>query len=158
MGRKARPLYVEPEDESQEIPEPEHAPVAVSNGRSEKKVSKSDAVRAAIRADVGKPDEGVDFLRREFGIEMTKQQFSTLRSKLKPSDTQAAATQPKPKGKPGRKPKAKPSLAVEGYLAPPPKPARSGDEADLIASLEALKPLVAALGAEKVKRLADLLG
>ena len=61
------------------------------------------------------------------------------------------------KGKPGRKPKAAPGQAVEGYLAPPPKPQASGGESDLLAAMEAMKPLVAALGADKVKRIADLL-
>ena len=50
----------------------------------------------------------------------------------------------------------KPKAAVEGYLAPPLKPSADG-EAALLAAMEAMKPLVAALGADKVKRIADLL-
>jgi len=53
-----------------------------------------------------------------------------------------------PKGKPGRKPK------VEGAVAPP-KPAGEGD---LLDAIEAMKPLIASLGADKVHRLVDLLG
>jgi hypothetical protein len=45
---------------------------------------------------------------------------------------------------------------VEGYLAPPPKPGSTGGSESLDA-MEAMKPLVAALGAERVKRIADLL-
>jgi hypothetical protein len=60
-----------------------------------------------------------------------------------------------PKGKPGRKPKA--SAATEGYLAPPPKPPADGGP-DLLDSLESLKPLIAQYGAERVKRMVDLLG
>jgi hypothetical protein len=50
----------------------------------------------------------------------------------------------------------RPQPAGEGYLAPP-KIEAKGD-VDLIEALEAMKPLVASLGAEKVKRLVDLLG
>jgi hypothetical protein len=63
-----------------------------------------------------------------------------------------------PKGKPGRTPRAAPSQAVEGYLAPPPKPRGSGGEPDILEAMEAMKPLVASLGADKVKRIVDLLG
>ena len=45
----------------------------------------------------------------------------------------------------------------EGYVAPPEKPRAVTGETDLLAAMEAMKPLVAALGAEKVKRIADLL-
>jgi hypothetical protein len=41
---------------------------------------------------------------------------------------------------------------------PPPKQPANGSKPDLIESLEALKPLVASLGVERVKRLAELLG
>jgi hypothetical protein len=42
-------------------------------------------------------------------------------------------------------------------LAPPPKPAPTGGSG-LLDAMEAIKPLVASLGAEKVKRIGDLLG
>ena len=83
-----------------------------------------------------------------FGIEMSKPHFSAVKSQLKKREGGGAA----PKGRPGRKPKA----AVEGYLAPP-KVVPTG-EGDLLEALEAMKPLVARLGVEKVKRIVDLLG
>ena len=86
---------------------------------------------------------------------MTRQTFSSYKSELEGKGGQEEAAAPK--GKPGRKPKAAPSQAVEGYLAPPPKPQAAGGETDLLAAMEAMKPLVAALGADKVKRIADLL-
>jgi hypothetical protein len=53
---------------------------------------------------------------------------------------------------------------VEGEAAPArkprgaaAKPATNG-EADIISALEALKPLVATLGADRLKRLVDILG
>lgn len=50
-----------------------------------------------------------------------------------------------------------PEEAVEGYLAPPPQHPASG-ETDLLDAMEAMKPLVASLGKEQVKRIVDLLG
>jgi hypothetical protein len=55
-----------------------------------------------------------------------------------------------------RKPKAAPGQGVEGYLTPPPKPAQAA-VSDLLDAMEAMKPLVASLGKEQVKRI-DLLG
>jgi len=62
----------------------------------------------------------------------------------------------KPKGKPGRKPKQAHSQAIHSNQVPPPKAAPTGGD-DLIESLEALKPLVAQFGPDKVKRLVDLI-
>ena len=52
--------------------------------------------------------------------------------------------------------KAENSGAVEGYLAPS-KIDAIGD-GDLLDALEKMKPLVASLGPDKVKRIVDLLG
>ncbi|MEO6808557.1 MAG: hypothetical protein ABI353_05535, partial [Isosphaeraceae bacterium] len=60
------------------------------------------------------------------------------------------------KGKPGRKPKAGIGQAAEGDSASSPKSAKG--EANLLAAMEAMKPLVSNLGAERVKRIVDLLG
>ena len=79
---------------------------------------------------------------------MSKPHFSAVKSQLKKREGGGAA----PKGRPGRKPEA----AVEGYLAPP-KVVPTG-EGDLLEALEAMKPLVARLGVEKVKRIVDLPG
>ncbi len=62
----------------------------------------------------------------------------------------------KPKGKPGRKPKQAHRQVIESNQVPPPKAAPTGGD-DLIESLEALKPLVAQLGPDKVKRPVDLI-
>jgi hypothetical protein len=78
---------------------------------------------------------------------MSKPHFSAVKSQLKKREGGA-----KPKGRSGRKPKA----AVEGYLAPPPKVVPTG-EGDLLDAMEAMKPLIASLGPEKVKRIVDLL-
>jgi hypothetical protein len=102
------------------------------------------------------PADGTGFIKSHYGIDMTNQMFSSYKAQQKARDSKKEAAAPK--GKPGWKPKAAPSQAVEGYLAPPPKPKAVNGEADLIESLETLKPLIAQYGAEKVERLVDLLG
>jgi len=138
--------HVEPEDESQDIETQE----AVERGNPDAgaTISKSEAVRRALAAGKELPDEGVAYIRQQFGIEIAKPHFSATKSQIKKREGGPA------KGNPGRKP----TTAAEGYLAPPPKQRPSDDAPDLIESLEALKPLVAEYGAEKVKRLVDLLG
>jgi hypothetical protein len=111
-----------------------------------KAVSKAEAVRAAIDAGMETPDEGIAFVKTHYGLEITKPHFSAVKSDYKKRSSA-------PPGRPGRKPRA----AVEGYLAPPPRPA-TDDAPDLLAAMEAIKPLVASLGPDRVKRIVDLLG
>ena len=116
------------------------------------KITKSEAVRRALADGVDQPADGVAYIRDNFGLEISPTHFSAVKS------TEGKKGEAAPKGKPGRKPKAAaPVQAVEGYLAPPPKPRAVDEETDLLAAMEAMKPLVAALGADKVKRIADLL-
>ena len=154
MARKAtKPsaAQVEPEDESQEVPEPKAAPKAVPTREA---ASKTDAVRQALAAGFEGPQEGTAYIRQEFGIEIAPPHFSAVKSQLKKKGDSGAADGRK--GKRGR-PKGSTSKAVEGYLAPPPKPAASGGS-DLLDAMEAMKPLIAQYGADQVKRIVDLLG
>ena len=102
----------------------------------------------AIAAGFDGPQVGAGYIQSQFGLDVSPEHFSAVKS----ADKKKVLTEA-PTGKPGRKPKAD----VEGYLAPPPQSAANG-ETDLLAALEAMKPLVASLGADKVKRLVDLLG
>jgi hypothetical protein len=105
-------------------------------------MSKTDAIRAALAEGQESPAAGTAFIRERFGLEMSKQHFSATKSKLKSTEGQgakAAAMRPEPPEE--RQPER-----------------RGGGEGDLLSAMEAMKPLVAALGAEKVKRIADLLG
>jgi hypothetical protein len=131
-------------------PESKEEPESLGGGQEgHGKITKSEAVRRALADGVDQPADGVAYVRDNFGLELSPTHFSAVKSThLKKQQGESA-----PKGKPGRKPKA----AVEGYLAPPPKPAADG-ETDLLAAMEAMKPLVASLGADKVKRIVDLLG
>jgi hypothetical protein len=111
-------------------------------------ITKTEAVRRALAAGKELPGEAVPYIQSEFGIEINPQHFSAVKSGLK---KRGGAT--KPKGRPGRKPRE----AEEGYLAPPARKAAQGED-DLLAAIEAMKPLVESLGADRVKRIADLLG
>lgn len=149
MAKKsAKPQYVEPENESQEMPETEGG----QEGHGYAPITKSAAARAALDAGYEGPQEAVAYIKKTFGLEMGAQHFSAIKSQ-----TKKAAGSATPKGKPGRKPKAA-SQAIEDYVAPPRKPRAPNGERDLIETLEALKPLIASHGADRLKRLVDLLG
>src|SRR4051794_30274835 len=125
----------EPEDEGQRNQEPEGSAGGAANKPS---VSKSEAARQALAAGLESPEEATEFIRKKFGIEMSRTHFSAVKSQIKKRGGGA-----KPRGRPGRKPKA----VVEGYLAPPPKQRDGDGEPDLLEAMEAMKPLVASLGA-----------
>jgi hypothetical protein len=158
MGRprKAKhlaPAAIEPEEESQEVPE-EEPEVEEEEGEpgvaGEKGMNKSQAARAAVDAGYEKPVEAVAYIKRKFGIDMNPQHFSSIKSNYRKAQGEA-----KPAKKAEPPAPRKRSDAVEGYVAPPPKQADGGD---LLDTLEALKPLIAQHGAERVKQMVDLLG
>ncbi|QDV34879.1 hypothetical protein [Tautonia plasticadhaerens] len=168
MARKAAPKHVEPEDESQDLPEdqaeleatePDDQDEPVTGGKA---ISKAEAIRRSLAAGHDGPQEGTAYIRREFGIEITPQHWSATRSQMKSRAAKkgnGGGDAPKPKGRPGRKPREAATKGVEGYLAPPPqqKPAVGG-QGELLAAMEAMKPLVDSLGKDQVKRIVDLLG
>lgn len=115
-----------------------------------RKMSKTNAIRAAVAEGHGSPGDGVDFIKTRFGLELSKQHFSATKSKLKTT----GGSQSKRSGQASSP--AKKAVPVEGYLAPPEQPA--GRDGNLLDALEAIKPLIAQHGAESVKRMVDLLG
>jgi hypothetical protein len=137
---KASPKNRKPEEGGQETP----SPVA-------KPVKKVDAAKAALNAGIDSPQLAVAYIAQHYGIELLPQHFSAIKSQLKKKQGLA-----EPAAKRGPKPKG--AAAVEGYLAPPPTLQPVTGEPDLLAAMETMKPLIAALGAEKVKRIVDLLG
>ena len=159
MARKPRntvPKQVEPEDLSQEVPEEEPVVQLVKEPLEqpgEKPMNKSQAARAAIDAGHDKPGPAVEYIKSQFGIEMSQPHFSAVKSGYKKANAAAAA-----KAKPAKRGRPPGSKAVEGYLAPAPKPRPIVAADELLAAMEAVKPLIASLGAEKVKRLVDVLG
>jgi plastocyanin len=103
-------------------------------------ISKSAAAKFALAEGYASPGDAVEFIKKRFGIEMDKQHFSAVKSQLKKKEAGAS----------GR-------IHTEGYLAPPPR-SRKGDEPDVLLALEAIKPLVEQYGADRVKRIVELLG
>lgn len=124
------------------------AEVADTPGNGES-ISKAEAIRRAIAAGVEGPAAGAQYIRKEFGIELTPRHFSATKAQQKNRGSKSAVPV-----KRGRPPKIEPE---GGYLSPPPKP-RSAGEADLLAAMEAIKPLVDKLGKEQAHRIVDLLG
>ena len=164
MAKKktAAPKHVEPEEESQGVPEEEPETEPASSGMA---ISKADAVREALAQGKEGPEEGTDYIRSQYGIEMTRQSFSSYKAQEKARQAKKQSGAP-PKGKRGRKPShltpdprqsRKDAPPIEHYFAPS-LAVESAGEAGFIEALEAMKPLVERLGAEKVKRLVDLLG
>jgi hypothetical protein len=155
MGRpkKSAPKHVEPEDISQEEPEeePEVEEEPESTGKS---MSKADVCRALLAEGITENEDAIAAAGSRFGVEIKATDFTLYKSKQK----QAAVAAP---AKRGRKPKVAESVArkpqVEGYVAPPEKPKAPG-EPDMLLALEGIKELVGQFGADRVKRMVDIIG
>lgn len=156
MAKKVAPKPVDPEDESRGMSEDD--PETLGGGQEGHGViSKAAAIRRALAEGIGSPEEGVDFIRKTFGLDVSRQHFSASKSQTKKKN-QGGETPAEP-AKRGRKPKSAPGQAVADAPARKPKHSASSEgETDLLAAMEAMKPLVAALGADRVKRLVDILG
>ena len=153
MGRpkKSAPEPIEPEEESQEMPEIEEE-AGDEPSRPGKKLSKAEAVRDALAHGKDSPGAGVAYIKQTHGIVIGRQMFSSYK-------TQDKTRQAKKDGeaaRPARKSKAS-DAGVEGYVAPPSK-ARAAGEPDMLAALEGIKDLVEQYGAERLKRMVDLMG
>lgn len=109
--------------------------------------SKSDAVRMAIAAGFDTPQIGAGYIRSQFGLDITPEHFSAVKS----ADKKKVLAE-----SPASKTRRKPKVGVEDEPARTARPAKKAGT-DLIAAIETMTPLVAALGADKVKRIADLL-
>ena len=101
------------------------------------------------------PGDGVNFIRKRFGLEMSKQHFSATKSKLKSAEAAGASKGVARKSAPTGASKRKPE-PVGDYQPPPEPPA--GRDANLLDALEQMKPLIAQYGPDHVKRMVDLLG
>ena len=107
MARKktmSAPRSVKSEDESKDTRRT--AGAGSHRARSPRKMSKTDAIRAAVAEGIESPGDGVDFIRKRFGLEMSKQHFSATKSKLKSAEgakKAAAKAAPKAHPKPPRR-------------------------------------------------------
>jgi hypothetical protein len=155
MGRPRtakHPKHAEPEDEIQESPE-EEAAVVIEPEPAGDAPNKSEAARQAIDAGYDKPANALPWIKETFGIEIGGQHFSAIKSQYLKKQAAAPKTEP---AKRGRKPKAAAAVA-NGYVAPPEKPMAAG-EPDLLLALEGVKELVSQFGADRVKRMVDIIG
>lgn len=175
MAKKSAPKPIEPEFESQELPEEPPARVIEPEPTHAKPFSKADAIRRALAEGLTRAEDALPFIKSHFGHDVTPGHFAASKSREKVAAPAEAAPAAQRRGRPpvkakvvevtvkrGRNRKAaiEPTAAapVEARPTAEPAPAFKNGEADLIATMESLKPLVASLGAEKVKRLVDLLG
>jgi hypothetical protein len=93
-------------------------------------ISKAEAIRAARRAGIESPTAASNYIQNRFGIYVSRAHFSAFKSQAKKAQALGRAS--------------KPGLEAIG-------------EGDLLEALESIKPLVASLGADRVKRIVDLL-
>ena len=147
-AKHPKPEAIEPEDESQEAPE-EEAAVVIEPEPPAATMSKADACRALLAEGITDNEDAIAAARSQFGIEIKATDYSLYKSKAKAAK---ATAKPEP-AKRGRKPK----VVVEGYVAPPEKPKAAG-EPDLLLALEGIKELVVQFGADRVKRMVDIIG
>jgi hypothetical protein len=153
---RSKPKPVQPEDRSLEIDDEEDAAEARTGAGSAPasgiRITKAEATRQAIEAGMDSPDDGIDFIFKKFGIEMSKPHFSAAKSTLKKKGAFVNA-------RPGRRPRREkaPSRAIEGYLAPPPRQ-HTSPSSEILDAMEAMKPLIASLGKDQIHRMIDLLG
>jgi hypothetical protein len=151
MARKQTAKLPGPADSSQDIPEDEFDDDDDPTSTGGKVVSKASAVRDAIARGKVTPEDGTSYIKRVYGLDITKQMFSSYKSQEKLRRAKAGS-----KGKPGRKPRAGAGQSAPGDSASSSNSAKG--DANLLDAMEAMKPLVANLGAERVKRIVDLLG
>ena len=111
---------------------------------SEVPMKKVDAVRAAIAEGHEKPADGVAFVKKKYGIELTNQQFSNSKfhlAKAGGSENHGSPAAPK------SAPKAKVSSAA---------PSRNDHGSSAAELARAVKTLVEAHGVDAVKGMADV--
>ena len=152
MGRpkKAPPNHFEPEFDPQGSTE--GGPAAVLDGAAGKSINQAELVRKAVAAGHEKPAYGVAYIKSQFGVDVDSKYYSVAKTQLKKREEKAAVHGP---AKRGPKPKG-PTPLVEGYVAPPEKPRSPGDP-DVLMALQGVKELVGQFGAERVKKMVDLL-
>ena len=151
MARTKSTAASQPKESDSDSRDVERQAVQGSEADAGRKISKTDAIRTAVAEGHESPAAGVDFIKKRFGFELSKQHFSATKSKLKTSGGGQANESGRATAPSGKRP-----ARVEGYLAPPEQPA--GRDGNLLDALEAIKPLIAQHGAESVKRMVDLLG
>jgi hypothetical protein len=122
-------------------------------------ITKAEAIRRALAEGLTKHEDAAPFIKTHFGHDVSPSHFAASKSREKPAEAgQPAPKRGRPPGKAkavtvtikrGRKPKAAPTAAT---------PRATNGSTDLLAEMEALKPLVESMGKEKAHRIIELLG
>jgi hypothetical protein len=99
-------------------------------------MTQKQAVQEAITAGKDSPSDGAAYVKEKFGIELSKQGFSTIKSQLKKASGQGGT-----RGR-GRQARA--------------APAGANGAANLIQHMQAIKALCDRLGVDQVKQIAEL--
>jgi hypothetical protein len=123
-------------------PTTEETPVAKTSAPAET-MSKADAVRAAVKAGYNKPKEGVDYIKSEFGMDISTGTFSVTKSQ-----------DAKKSGKGGKKKAAKVTRTPRAVAATA-APSANGTASSL---LRAVKDLADKYGADEIREILSILG
>ena len=107
-------------------------------------MSKAGAARAALANGIMVPRQASAYIKQKYDIDISPQQFSAEKSRLK---LRSGGTIPAS----GSNSTSYSRESFSGQLA------GVHGEADLLQALEIMKPLIHELGADKVKRMVDLL-
>jgi hypothetical protein len=128
-------------------PAAKEAPAAASKMANGPTITKTEAIRQALEklGPDAKPSSVIDFVRKKFNIEPSSQLVSNFKSTL--------AKKAEAKRGPGRPPKSQ-----AGTPAAAPRPSKASSSGDIsLDDLRSVKELVAKMGADKVRQLAQVL-
>jgi len=123
---------------------PQSATSAQSHEDGASPISKAQAVRNALAEGLDDIGDIEGFLKSRYGIDMPRQMISSYKSQNKAKEAEARPVVKVARSEAG-------GSSTHGVR-------ESDPESDLLEALEAMKPLVEKFGADKVKRIVDLLG
>jgi hypothetical protein len=150
MARKPASKELEPIAETQEsVDEPD---ITRASAGGDQSISQTDAVKGALDSGYELPGEATDYIRDQFGMEVSKAYFSAIKSKLK---AQGGKTKKRSVGRPSAA--SVRQNEASSTSQPSSRQKSAGGDDELLKALEVMKPLIDALGAEKVRRIVDLL-
>jgi hypothetical protein len=153
MGRpkKAAARHVEPEEESQEMPEDDDAPenrpsapkATPKAAAKAETISKAEGVRRAMAEGLDDLDDIENFLKTQYGIEMPRPQISAYKAQQKARMAKQSAGETAPRRR------------ATAPAAPTKAPAQQAT--GLIGDIQTVRQLIAKHGAEGLKALVDAL-
>ncbi len=159
MTKHAAPAEIELGKISQEVPEEEpeeegEAGTADEPQAGGKAISKAKAVREALSRGKEGLEEGTDYIKSRYGIEISRQMFSSYKSQQKARDAKKQGD-----ARPGAKAW---EHAPKSRAMPPPDMSKAAipfgsSPGGIIADIEDIRRLVGTHGKDGLKRLLDIL-